>query len=79
MPNGISTSTFASRTPASATLKPAVPKRLLSLDALRGFDMFLIIGGTHLLETFIEAFGLTSLDWLARQMFLVHGLILPPY
>jgi len=60
----------------SATLKPTSPRRLLSLDALRGFDMFLIIGGTHLLETFIEAFELTSLDWLARQMHHIpwHGL-----
>jgi predicted acyltransferase len=56
--------------------KPTSSKRLLSLDALRGFDMFLIIGGTYLLETFIEAFHLTSLDWLARQMHHIpwHGL-----
>jgi predicted acyltransferase len=56
--------------------KPTSSKILLSLDALRGFDMFLIIGGTYLLETFIEAFHLTSLDWLARQMHHIpwHGL-----
>ncbi len=59
-----------------ATMKATTSRRLLSLDALRGFDMFLIIGGTHLLETFIIAFDLKSLDWLARQMHHVpwHGL-----
>lgn len=62
--------------PATPTLQPTSPRRLLSLDALRGFDMFLIIGGTHLLVTFIEAFNITSLGWLARQMEHIpwHGL-----
>jgi predicted acyltransferase len=39
--------------------------RLLSLDALRGFDMFWITGGATL---FIHIGKLTGADWLAEQM-----------
>ena len=35
-------------------------KRLVSLDALRGFDMFWIVGGSNLLKTLILAFGLAE-------------------
>lgn len=50
--------------------------RLESLDALRGFDMFLIIGGTHLIASFIQAMNWTSMDWLVAQFKHVpwHGL-----
>lgn len=51
-------------------------KRLESLDALRGFDMFLIIGGTHLIASFIRAMNWESLGWLTDQFVHVpwHGL-----
>ncbi|WP_236974589.1 acyltransferase family protein [Membranihabitans maritimus] len=54
----------------------SVSKRLDSLDALRGFDMFLIIGGTYLISTFIDAMNWTSLGWLTAQFKHVpwHGL-----
>jgi len=63
---------------------PQADKRLLSLDALRGFDMFWIIGGK---EIILEAAKLTSwpwLVWLAGQMehaewhgFTLYDLIFP--
>ncbi len=34
------------------TTSPAVPPRLMSLDALRGFDMFWIVGGATILRAF---------------------------
>lgn len=51
-------------------------KRLESLDALRGFDMFLIIGGTHLISSFIQAMNWESMGWLTAQFKHVpwHGL-----
>src|SRR5262245_35951361 len=70
----------------SRTLEPTAQedKRLLSLDALRGFDMFWIIGGK---EIILEGAKLTSwpwLLWLARQMehadwhgFTLYDLIFP--
>ncbi len=51
-------------------------KRLGSLDALRGFDMFLIIGGTALISSFVNAMGWESMTWLTDQFKHVpwHGL-----
>ncbi|GAA5224777.1 acyltransferase family protein [Membranihabitans marinus] len=62
---------------ADAQPSPTPTKqRLESLDALRGFDMFLIIGGTGLIASFIKAMNLTSLDWMVAQFKHVpwHGL-----
>lgn len=47
---------------------PAARSRLMSLDALRGFDMFWIIGGDHLIRTLTRT---TSWSWdnaLGKQM-----------
>ena len=41
--------------------------RLMSLDALRGFDMFFITGGADLISVLCAAFGCGSC-WLAAQM-----------
>lgn len=41
--------------------------RLMSLDALRGFDMFFITGGSGLISALCGAFG-NSHCWLAKQM-----------
>ena len=55
---------------------PFLSKRLESLDALRGFDMLLIIGGTSLITSFINAMQWDSLSWLTDQFRHVpwHGL-----
>jgi predicted acyltransferase len=45
------------------------PQRLVSLDALRGFDMFWIVGGLQLVKTSAEYFGWPWLKWLAGQMY----------
>jgi len=60
----------------STSPEKMLSKRLESLDALRGFDMFLIIGGTHFIASFINAMGWDSLDWLTAQFHHVpwHGL-----
>jgi predicted acyltransferase len=42
-------------------------ERLLSLDALRGFDMFWIIGGEWLVHTLKDYTGLPWLVWLSGQ------------
>jgi len=42
-------------------------ERLLSLDALRGFDMFFITGGSALIVGLCAAFGCAD-GWLAMQM-----------
>lgn len=43
-------------------------KRLLSLDALRGFDMFFIMGGSSLIAALCALFPNGSDSWLALQM-----------
>ena len=43
-------------------------KRLLSLDALRGFDMLFIMGLTPVLVGLCSAFGFGDGCWLVRQM-----------
>lgn len=48
----------------------ALPRdqRLMSLDALRGFDMFWIIGGVPIVKAAAELSGWNWLVWLAGQM-----------
>lgn len=60
------------------------PQRLSSLDALRGFDMFWIIGGTHMVREFAEYPGGPFLRWAAGQThhatwhgFTLYDLIFP--
>jgi len=52
----------AADSPAEA---PATPARLISLDALRGFDMFWIIGGAALLRAIA--------NWSGSEEFLKHA------
>ncbi len=47
---------------------PEKPKRLKSLDALRGFDMFFIFGGDSLFIALGALSGLPLFHWLAEQM-----------
>jgi predicted acyltransferase len=58
--------------------------RLVSLDALRGVDMFWILGGTTLVAQLIDYFKLSSLDWIKPHLehvpwhgFSAHDLIFP--
>jgi predicted acyltransferase len=44
------------------------PRRLLSIDALRGFDMLLISGGGTFLLLLENKTGLAWVDWVAGQM-----------
>jgi predicted acyltransferase len=49
-------------------LKPVSKERLYSLDALRGFDMFWIIGGGALFEALAKSTGWSWVNVLAEQM-----------
>ena len=46
---------------------PKPPTRLLSLDALRGFDMFWIVGGGALFVALSKVIGWEWLQWWAEQ------------
>ncbi|MBI9061434.1 MAG: DUF5009 domain-containing protein [Marinilabiliaceae bacterium] len=49
-------------------MNTAKPQRLLSLDTLRGFDMFWIIGGNHLFYTLSEVSGWGWAEWISMQL-----------
>lgn len=54
-----------------ATIPPVVtakPERLVSIDALRGFDMLFISGGGTFLVLLENKTGLPWVDWVARQL-----------
>jgi predicted acyltransferase len=60
------------------------PGRLVSIDALRGFNMFMIIGGATLIMRVSELFDWGWLDWLAAQQkhvswhgFTMHDWVFP--
>ncbi len=53
--------------PANPAAPTAAP-RLLSLDALRGFDMFWIVGGDELVHRFAAAFPVAPLKLIDGQM-----------
>jgi predicted acyltransferase len=59
-------------------------ERLLSLDALRGFDMFWIIGGAVIVQEAAKLTHWSGLEWLSQQMvhaewhgFTLYDLIFP--
>jgi len=59
-------------------------ERLLSLDALRGLDMLLLVGLTGLIKTICDKFNFAGDDWLFNQMlhvewegFRIHDFIFP--
>ncbi|SEJ78747.1 Predicted acyltransferase [Cyclobacterium xiamenense] len=52
--------------PVSAA--PTASKRLLSIDALRGFDMLLIAGGGTFLVLLKGKTGIGAVDWIANQL-----------
>jgi predicted acyltransferase len=49
---------------------PGIAKttRLASLDALRGLDMFWIIGGNSVAQALVKASGNSRLDWIPEQL-----------
>ena len=53
--------------PASTATRPATPGRLLSIDALRGFDMLMITGGGALLVSLKNKTGIGWVDAIAEQ------------
>jgi predicted acyltransferase len=42
--------------------------RLISIDALRGFDMFFIIGGERILASLHDVFGRPETEWIRTQL-----------
>ncbi|QDU78691.1 hypothetical protein Pla110_03950 [Polystyrenella longa] len=52
----------------SPTLQPSRQERLVSLDALRGFDMFWIIFGEALVHILHEKFHWGPLEWLHTEL-----------
>jgi len=44
------------------------PERLLSLDALRGFDMFWIIGGDAIFRALAKYTNWSGLNWMSGQL-----------
>lgn len=44
------------------------PERLISLDALRGFDMFWIMGGNLIIIELAKLVNIQPLNWLAKNM-----------
>lgn len=52
--------------PASSDVTTS--RRLLSIDALRGFDMLLIAGGGTFLVLLKGKTGIAALDWIANQL-----------
>lgn len=54
-------------TPEPALAQPAPVRRLLSLDALRGFDMFWIIGGEEIFHVLAKTTGWTWAIFMADQ------------
>ncbi len=62
-------STDTSSLPVASKSTPAVAtKRLLSLDALRGFDMFWIMSGEHIIHALAKATGWTLFVWMSAQL-----------
>ncbi|CAM3928773.1 Predicted acyltransferase [Pedobacter westerhofensis] len=53
---------------AGGKVLPAKPARLLSLDALRGFDMFWIMSGEHVIHAMAKATGWPVLLWMSGQL-----------
>lgn len=43
-------------------------KRLVSLDALRGFDMFWIMSGEHIIHALAEATHIPLFEWMSEQL-----------
>src|SRR5262245_51069622 len=70
--------------PSATNPEPPATDRLTSLDALRGFDMFWIIGGERIAHAAAKLTSWTWLVWLSGQLqhpdwhgFKLYDLIFP--
>ncbi|MSR58629.1 MAG: DUF5009 domain-containing protein [Planctomycetaceae bacterium] len=70
--------------PAPLAITPAASPRLMSLDALRGFDMFWIMGGENIIKALAELTGWSAAVWASQQLvhvkwdgFVFYDLIFP--
>ena len=67
----ISSSSATSKDPeigSPVSAGPTASKRLLSIDALRGFDMLLIAGGGTFLVLLKGKTGIGAVDWIGNQL-----------
>jgi predicted acyltransferase len=55
-------------TPLDTPLGPTGGQRLYSLDALRGFDMFWIMGAEEIFNTWAKATNWPVLNWISNQL-----------
>ncbi|NLN94512.1 MAG: DUF5009 domain-containing protein [Candidatus Hydrogenedens sp.] len=60
---------ITTQTPETEATPPAKPPRMMSIDALRGFDMFWIVGGKPLFVAFLLLFSASGElpEWLQYQ------------
>lgn len=75
---------LAEQPPEPEPAEPEKPKRLLSLDALRGFDMFWIIGGYSMVESLTKIYDTPFMKAVDEQIehvkwegFVAWDLIMP--
>ncbi|HEX3079566.1 MAG TPA: DUF5009 domain-containing protein, partial [Puia sp.] len=54
--------------PLDTPLGPTGGQRLYSLDALRGFDMFWIMGAEEIFNTWAKATNWPALNWISNQL-----------
>ena len=64
----VANKTAADRSQAKVPASDVAPQRIVSVDALRGFDMFWIIGGSIVVQATARASGHPWLTWLSTQM-----------
>ncbi len=65
---GSATQIYPLNTSSPAVIALEKPKRLISIDSLRGFDMLLISGGGTFLVLLENKTGLAWVDWLGMQL-----------
>jgi len=72
--------------PLDTPLGPTGGQRLYSLDALRGFDMFWILGAEDIFNELAKATGSPVFDWISKQLthpawngFHLYDLIFPMF
>src|SRR5215467_12331093 len=52
-----------------ADSETGTPGRILSVDALRGFDMFWLLGGEHIVHALCAGAGAGTFAWAVNQQF----------
>src|SRR5215475_6159400 len=58
-----------SKSAGSETGAPKTSARILSVDALRGFDMFWLLGGEHIIHALCAGAGAGTFAWALDQQF----------